>query len=205
MADAWLGSATQLRRLLGNRKLLVGNRSIVYASMLSSNLLRLDASEPLPELLVITSSQGELAAALAGARDDLLLATTSRLRDGCCVPLILEILAGTDPPQLLVMRGMDEPALPLAPLLEQPAVALVWEENVGQGVVLEAVAQLQRGTRLLDPDVRRLVAAGLAIAGSLTAREHQVLSLLAEGLTTDRSPSGSCANWRCPTAPPQRF
>ncbi|NBW62383.1 MAG: DNA-binding response regulator [Synechococcaceae bacterium WB4_1_0192] len=183
VADEWLGSATQLRRLLGNRKLLVGNRSIAYASMLSSNLLRLDASEPLPELLAITSSQGELAAALAGARDDLLLATTSRLRDGCCVPLILEILAGTDPPQLLVMLGMDEPALPLAPLLEQPAVALVWEGNVGQGVVLEAVAQLQRGTRFLDPDVRRLVEADLAIAGSLTAREREVLGLLAEGLT----------------------
>lgn len=183
MAVEWLDSAMQLRRLLGPRRLLVGHRSTAYGSMLSSNLLRKDAAAPLPELVAICSDQGQLATALAAATGEVLLATTSRLRDGSCVPLLLDLLAGADPPQLLLMLGVDEPALPLAPLLEQPTVALVWEGNVGQGVLLEAVARLQRGQGFVDPDVRRLVESDHAIAGSLTAREREVLTLLAEGLT----------------------
>jgi DNA-binding NarL/FixJ family response regulator len=81
------------------------------------------------------------------------------------------------------MLGVDEPALPLAPLLQKPMVALVWEGNVGQGVLLEAVGRLQQGQSFVDPDVRRLVEDDLAIAGSLTAREREVLALLTEGLT----------------------
>ncbi len=182
-AVEWLDSAMQLRRLLGQRRLLVGHRSTAYGSMLSSNLLRKDADAPLPELVAICSNRDELVRALAEATGDVLLATTSRLRDGCCVPLLLELLTGAPPPPLLVMLGMDEPALPLAPLLQKPMVALVWEGNVGQGVLLEAVGRLQRGEGFVDPDVQGLVENDLAIAGSLTTREHEVLALLTEGLT----------------------
>ena len=178
-----LGPDAQLRHLLVGRKLLVGNPSPAYASMLRSSLLRSDLSDPPPQLVAICSTLGELAAALTEADKDLLVVTTSQLRDGCCVPLLLELIARPQPPLLLVVLGVEEPPLRFAPLLEQPGVSLVWEGNVGQGIVLEAIGQLLSGAGFVDPDVRRLVAADLAIAGTLTARERQVLALLAEGLT----------------------
>jgi DNA-binding NarL/FixJ family response regulator len=173
----------QLRHMLDGRKLLVGNPSPAYASILRSILLRSDLSDAPPQLLAICSTCVELAAGLAEADGELLVVTTSQLRDGCCVPLLLELIARPQPPLLLVVLGVEEPPLPCAPLLEQKAVSLVWEGNVGKGIVLEAIGKLLGGARFVDPDVRRLVEADLAIAGSLTARERQVLALLAEGLT----------------------
>ncbi len=178
-----LAPDAKLRHLLVGRRLLVGNPSPAYASMLRSSLLHSDHGEPPPQLLAICSTLADLTAALADADPELLVVTTSQLRDGCCVPLLLELIARPQPPLLLVVLGVEEPPLPVAPLLEQRAVSLVWEGNVGQGIVLEAIGQLLNGARFVDPEVRRLVEADLAIAGSLTARERQVLALLAEGLT----------------------
>jgi DNA-binding CsgD family transcriptional regulator len=178
-----LASDSTLRQLLDGRKLLMGNPSPAYGWMLRTNLLRIGAGEPQPQLLAICYNLTDLTAALAGADDDTLLVTRGHLQDGCCVPLLLEVLDRPNPLQMLVVLGVEEPPLPLAPLLDKATVSLAWEGNIGKGVVIEAIAQLQRGGRFLDPDVRRLVEADLAIAGSLTVRERQVLALLAEGLT----------------------
>ncbi|MEB3244251.1 MAG: response regulator transcription factor [Cyanobacteriota bacterium] len=178
------GPETQLRRLLGGRRLLVGNPSPAYAAVLRSNLLHGDPSDPPPQLVAICSTLAELSAALAATPGtDVLLVTTSRLRDGCVVSLVLQALAAPEPPQVLLLLGMDDPPLPLAPLLERSGVQLAWEGNVGRGVLLQAVVALVRQQRFVDPDVRRLIQADLAIAGALTARERQVLALVAEGLT----------------------
>ncbi|MEB3168947.1 MAG: response regulator transcription factor [Synechococcaceae cyanobacterium] len=178
-----LHQEAQLRGLLEGRPLLVGNPSPAYASVLRSNLLRSDIHASPPQLLAICTTLEELATALESAGQDLLLVTTSQLRDGCCIPLLLELIARPDPPRLLVVLGVEEPPLPLVPLLQHPFVLLAWEGNVGRGVLLEALLALDQGQRFVDPDVRRLIDADLAIAGSLTTREREVLQLVAEGLT----------------------
>lgn len=173
----------QIRQLLKDKRLLVGNPSPAYAAALRSALVGPDQVPPNPPLLAICSRLSQLRQHLEGATSEVLLFSFGQLQEGCIVPLVLDRLSRPDPPLLLVVLGMEDPALPLAPLLSLEPVQLVWEGNIGTGVLLEAVHHLMRGQRFVDPDARRRIEAVVALAGSLTARESEVLALLAEGLT----------------------
>lgn len=173
----------ELRQLLHDKTLLVGNPSPAYAAALRSTLVLPDQEAPPPRLLAICSTLSLLREHLPEASSDVLLFTLGHLQDGCVVPLVLDLLTRPDPPLLLVVLGIDDPALPLAPLLTLEPVQLVWEGNIGSGVLLQAVEHLMRGERFVDPEARRRIEAVVALAGALTAREQQVLSLVAEGLT----------------------
>ncbi len=173
----------QLQRLLSGRLLLVGNPSPAYAAMLRNTLIRPAAAIPPPQVLGVAATVAELRQLLPAATGALLLVTTGQLRDGCALPLLEELLERSDPPQLLVVLGVEEPALALAPLLERPSVALVWEGNIGQGIVLAALQHLERGEGFVDPDARGRIEAAQSSVAVLTARERQVLALVAEGLT----------------------
>jgi DNA-binding NarL/FixJ family response regulator len=173
----------ELRRRLIGRRLLVGNPSPAYASMLRVHLLRNDPEVPPPELLGVASSTEELRSLLPEASGDVLVATTSRLRDGPCVGLLEELLCQPEPPQLLVTLPLDDPALPLVPLLHRPGVAIVWEGNVGRGGLLRGLTALQEQGQYVDPEAQERIEAARAVVGHLTEREHQVLALVVEGLT----------------------
>jgi two-component system response regulator DevR len=173
----------QLRLRLQGWRLLVGNPSPAYGAILRSNLALPGRAVPAPEMVGIATSVAALRQLMPAQTGDLLLLTTGHLQDGSCVPLLQELLAWPDPPQLLVVLGVEEPALPLAPLLEAPAVRLVWEGNIGQGIILRALEHLQRGEPFVDAEARARIEQAVAIAGALTGRERQVLALVAEGLT----------------------
>jgi two-component system response regulator DevR len=172
-----------LRRLLSDVRLVVGNPSPVYATMLRSNLLRPNDALPPPRLLGMASTVAGLRPLVPESAADVLVATTSHLRDGCCVPLLAEWLRRPDPPSLLVLLQDDAPPLPLVALLDTPRVAIVWEGSVGQGGLLRAVERLREGRNHLDPDAQRRIQEARAIVSSLTERERDVLALVAEGLT----------------------
>jgi DNA-binding NarL/FixJ family response regulator len=122
-------------------------------------------------------------ALLPPAAEDVLLITTSHLRDGSCVPLIETLLSQTTPPHLLVVQVVDAPALPLASLLARPEVNLIWEENIGRGILESALEQMALGKRFVDPACRQAIESAVAAAGALTHRELEVLALVAAGLT----------------------
>ncbi|MEB3260199.1 MAG: LuxR C-terminal-related transcriptional regulator [Cyanobacteriota bacterium] len=172
-----------LRRLLSGVRLVVGNPSPVYTTMLRSNLLRQNDALPPPRLLGMASTVAGLRPLVPESAADVLVATTSHLRDGCCVPLLMDWLRRPDPPSLLVLLQDESPPLPLAALLEAPRVAIVWEGSVGQGGLLRAVERLREGQNHLDPEAQRRIQAAQAIVAALTERERDVLALVAEGLT----------------------
>ena len=173
----------RIRQLLHDKVLLVGNPSPAYAAALRSTLVRPDQVAPPPPLLAICNTISLLREHLAEADSEVLLYTFGHLQDGCIVPLVLDLLTRPDPPLLLVVLGLEDPALPLAPLLTLEPVQLVWEGNIGSGVLLQAVEHLVRGERFVDPEARRRIEAVVAQAGALTAREKEVLALVCEGLT----------------------
>jgi len=173
----------RIRLLLHDKTLLVGNPSPAYAAALRSTLVIPDQVAPPPPLLAICNTLRQLREHLAEAASELLLYTFGHLQDGCIVPLVLELLTRPDPPLVLVVLGLEEPALPLAPLLSLELVQLVWEGNIGSGILLEAVEHLMRGERFVDPEARRRIDEVVALAGALTPREKEVLALVGEGCT----------------------
>ena len=173
---SWPGNFPQidqaLRRRMSGQRLLVGNPSLAYASVLRSYLLANDPEVAPPELLGLATTSEALRGLLPEHTADLLVAITSRLQDGCCVGLLEELLERPDPPALLVTR-----------LLERPGVAIVWEGNVGQGGLLRGIEKLQAGERHVDPEALERIQAAERVAGALTEREREVLRLVVEGLT----------------------
>ena len=172
----------RVRELACSYQLLVCNPSPAYAAILNSNL-RKHADDTIPMLLGICATAAEALALLPPAAEDVLLITTSHLRDGSCVPLIETLLSQTTPPHLLVVQVVDAPALPLASLLARPEVNLIWEENIGRGILESALEQMALGKRFVDPACRQAIEAAVASAGALTQRELEVLALVAAGLT----------------------
>jgi two-component system response regulator DevR len=177
---SWIDSA--LRHRLRGVRLIVGNPSLSYATMLRSNLNHQKAIPP-PQLLGVASTVAELQSLIPDSAADVLVATTSQLRDGCSIPLMRDWLQRPDPPALLVLLQEGEPALPLEKLLGLPRVAIVWEGNVGKGGLLQAVEHLQEGRSHLDPESERRIQMAQAVVAVLTEREREVLALVAEGLT----------------------
>jgi DNA-binding NarL/FixJ family response regulator len=172
-----------LRRLLSGVPLVVGNPSPAYGTMLRSNLLSQDAAIPPPRLIGMTSTVAGLRPLLPESAADVLVATTSQLRDGCCVPLLAEWLRRPEPPALLVLLQEEAPPLPLVALLGLPRVAIVWEGTVGKGGLLRAVERLREGQAHLDPEAHQRIQEAQAIAVALTEREREVLALVVQGLT----------------------
>lgn len=172
-----------LRRHLSGRRLLVGNPSLAYASVLRSYLMESDADVAPPDLLGLATTTEALRSLLPYSTADLLVVTTSRLRDGCCVGLLEELLERPDPPSVLVMLPLESPALALGRLLGRPGVAIVWEGNVGRGGLLRGLMALEAGERHVDPEALDPIQAAERVAGALTEREREVLGLVVEGLT----------------------
>jgi DNA-binding NarL/FixJ family response regulator len=184
---SWPGDFPQidqaLRRRLSGRRLLVGNPSLAYASVLRSYLQENDAHLAPPELLGLATTTEALRSLVPERTADLLVATTSRLQDGCCIDLLEELLERSDPPSLLVMLPLEAPALALGRLLRRPGVAIVWEGNVGRGGLLQGLEALQAGELHVDPLALERIQAVERLAGALTEREREVLGLVVEGLT----------------------
>jgi DNA-binding NarL/FixJ family response regulator len=60
---------------------------------------------------------------------------------------------------------------------------LISQENVGRGVVLQAVTSLGRGQAFLDARCQAVLAETGPASHELTAREVEILALVAEGCT----------------------
>lgn len=172
-----------LRLRLSGRRLLVGNPSLAYAPVLRSYLLESDAAVAPPDLLGLATTIEGLRSLVPDNTANLLVVTTSRLQDGCCIPLLEALLERTDPPALLVMVPFDAPALPVARLVERQGVAIVWEGNVGRGGLLRGLEALQAGECYVDPVALDHIQAVERVAGALTQREREVLRLVVDGLT----------------------
>lgn len=175
-----------LRRLLSGVRLVVGNPSPAYGMALRSNTLWPVSEIPPPQLLGFATTVDSLRSLLPEPAADVLVATTSQLRDGCCVPLLQEWVGQAEPPALLVLLQEQDPPLPLLPLLGLPRVAIVWEGNVGQGGLLRGVERLLAGQNFLDQEAHSRIQEARAMSAVLTEREREVLALVAEGLTNRR-------------------
>ena len=177
---SWIDAA--VRQRLRDVPLLVGNPSLSYAAMLRSALRHVEAIGS-PQLLGIASTLADLRALLPDSAADVLVVTTSQLRDGCSIPLLKEWLERPEPPALLVLLQQDDPPLPLVELVGLPRVAIVSDGSLGYGGLLRAVECLQAGQTYVDPEAQQRIHEAQAVVALLTERERHVLALLAEGLT----------------------
>jgi two-component system response regulator DevR len=166
-------------------RLLIATAHRPYANLLRLNL---GISEPPPPLLAqrllgICDTAAGVLEQLPSDASDVLLIVEDSLRDGSVLPLIEQLGLRETPPQLLLIATAPVQRAWLRTAWRLGIQALVLADNFGKGVLVGALQALELGERYCDPECRALLAAEGPVSDALSARELQVLPLLAEGLS----------------------
>lgn len=175
--------AQRIRQAIRDQWLVVGNPSPAYTTVLAQHMAWLRQAGQGPARLDLCCSVADLRRVLVPTCEPALLVTMGHLQDGCCLSLLKELREQPLPPRMVVLLGLHDPLLPLAPLLRWPVVQLVWEGSVGKGGLAQAIEAVNRGERFVDPEAQLHLQTVLNAANTLTPREQEVLALVAEGLT----------------------
>lgn len=172
----------QVRNLLSEWRLLVCTPQRPYGHLLLANLLGSSPQEPSQQLLGYCRRGSEAMALLPDEASDVLILSQEILLDGPALPVLQQLLQRPAPPTVLLSLGTPH-RVAIQAALKAGVQALVSHNQVGQGVVLEALSQLKQGEPFLDRGCQALLAKPGPTNDELSARELEILTLVAEGCT----------------------
>jgi len=138
--------------------------------------------EPPQRLLGLCRRASEAPGLLPDPADDVLVVSQDFLLDGPALPMLRRLLERPAPPQVLLSLATPHRATVRA-AVEAGVQGLISQAHVGGGAVLEALTSLAAGRPFLDRDCRAVLADAGPASLELTAREVEILGLVAEGCT----------------------
>jgi len=180
---AWLLERKRaLKAQLSQWRLLICNAELSSGLLLLANLLDNPDGEPPQRLLGFCRQASEVTSLLPDPASDVLVLCQEFLRDGPALPMLRQLLRQSAPPTVLLSLGTPHRVV-IRSALEAGVQGLMSQDNVGRGGVLEALQHLSAGRTFIDPLCQAVLEDTSAASSELTARELEVLSLVAEGCT----------------------
>jgi DNA-binding NarL/FixJ family response regulator len=113
---------------------------------------------------------------------DVLVVSQDFLLDGPALPMLERLLQRSSPPTVLLTLTRPH-RVTVRAAVEAGVQGVLSQGNVGHGALLEALTSLAAGCAFLDPDCRAVLADDGPASLELTARELEILRLVAEGCT----------------------
>lgn len=172
----------RLRDELRPWRLLICTTDLAYGLLMVSHVLDTPAGQPPQQLLGLCQRAADMPALLPEIATDVLVISQEFLQDGPALPVLGQLLQRPSPPTVL-LRLANPHRVVVRAALAAGVQGLISQENVGRGVVLEAVTSLGRGQAFLDARCQAVLAETGPASLELTAREVEILALVAEGCT----------------------
>jgi DNA-binding NarL/FixJ family response regulator len=183
---AWLQhQQRQVAAQLSRWRLLVCTAERPSRLLMLAQLLHHLPDPPPQRLLGLCRRAGDVAPRLPADASDVLVLAQDFLLDGPALPTLAGLLQRPSPPTLLVSFSTPHRAV-IREAREAGVQALISQANVGRGILLEALTALGEGRSFLDPDCRAVLHANGPASAELTAREVEILALVAEGCSNRR-------------------
>jgi DNA-binding NarL/FixJ family response regulator len=179
----WLQA--QKRRLsdeLRPWRLLICTTDLTYGLLMVSHVLDTPAGQPSQQLLGLCQRAADVPALLPEIATDVLVISQEFLQDGPALPMLDQLLQRSSPPTVLLSLANPHRVVVRA-ALAAGVQGLISQEMVGRGVVLQAVTRLGSGQAFLDARCQAVLAETGPASLELTAREVEILALVAEGCT----------------------
>jgi DNA-binding NarL/FixJ family response regulator len=170
---------------LSHWRLLLCTGKLPYGLLMLAQLLDSPDGEPPQRLLGICRRGADGLALLPAEAGDVLLLCQEFLGDGPALPMLREVLRRPSPPTVLLSLGTPH-RVAIRDALAVGVQGVISQRNVGRGVVLEALTHLAAGGVYLDSDCQAGLYADGPASAELTAREVEILALVAEGCTNRR-------------------
>lgn len=181
-AEWLLERKQQLVTQLSQWRLLICSAELPYGLLRLANLLDTPVGEPPQRLLGFCRQASEMATLLPDQASDVLVLCQDFLHDGPALPMLRQLLRQNAPPTVLLSLGTPH-RVAIKAALEAGVQGLLSQDNVGRGGVLEALQHLSAGEAFIDPICRAVLDDTSTASAELSAREVEVLSLVAEGCT----------------------
>jgi DNA-binding NarL/FixJ family response regulator len=179
-AEWLLDSKRELKAQLSQWRLLICNAELPSGLLMLANLLDTPAGEPPLRLLGLCRQSSEVASLLPDPANDVLVLCQDFLRDGPALPMLRQLLRQSAPPTVLLSLGTPH-RVAIRSALAAGVQGLISQETVGRGGVLEALHHLCAGQTFIDPVCRAVLEDTSTASSELSAREVEVLALVAEG------------------------
>jgi DNA-binding NarL/FixJ family response regulator len=170
----------QVRHLLSRWRLVVCTAQRSYGHLALANLFGSPPEEPEQRLLGLARRGAEARALVPEQATDVLILSQETLLDGPALPVLRQLLQRPAPPTVLLGLGTPH-RVTVRAALEAGVQALISQDTLGQGILLEALTSLNRGQPFLDHRCRALVGSPGRASDELSARELEILGLVAEG------------------------
>jgi DNA-binding NarL/FixJ family response regulator len=167
---------------LSQWRLLVCTGQLPYGLLMLAHLLETPDGEPPQRLLGICRRSEEVPALLPAEASDVLVLCQEFVGDGPALPMLRTVLRRPSPPTVLLSLGTPH-RVAIRAALAAGVQGLISQHNVGRGVVLEALTHLAAGRPFLDGGCQAVLADDGPASAELTAREVEILTLVAEGCT----------------------
>jgi len=174
-----------VNRQLSQWRLLVCTGELPFGLLLLAHLLEGPEGAPPQRLLGICRRGADVPALLPRQAGDVLILCQEFLGDGPALPMLQKVLRRASPPTVLLSLGTPH-RVAIQAALAAGVQGVISQQNVGRGVVVEALARLAAGQPYLDGGCQAVLAAEGRAQDELTAREIEILTLVAEGCTNRR-------------------
>jgi DNA-binding NarL/FixJ family response regulator len=163
-------------------RLLICTSDLASGLLMVANLLDTPPGQPSQQLLGLCRRAADAPKLLPETATDVLVLCQEFLQDGPALPVLHQLLRRPSPPTVLLSLANPHRVV-IRAALAAGVQGLISQENVGRGVVLQALASLGRGQAFLDARCQTVLTDASPASHELTAREVEILALVAEGCT----------------------